>query len=283
MSLQAAFHKRLRKADPYQPTGMGKRPGKRGMGVSGAGGVAKPGWATTEQPIPGGGSKKPVTPQVKPLPGMAPLGTPPGKTRKVNSHKDSQGSTAHHGGQEPAGQPYNPRSRDWEQRQSREEADIEQRHPKGRRGRERQRRQYGPTRNPYKKVPADNPYAGGHRNVVAATMKSAVMKAVRMVSKHKDKRGSTEHHKRGGAPKGPSRRYDPSKHPVEVGVLDPDGFTVHEGWVDAEGNTRSVETGKILERNLNPGQGARDRPKRRYVPSSQGGDLDIQDPREEGV
>lgn len=29
----------------------------RGMGVSGARGVAKPGWATTKQPIPGGGSK----------------------------------------------------------------------------------------------------------------------------------------------------------------------------------------------------------------------------------
>ncbi len=100
MSLRSAFHKRLR---------------KRGMGVSGAGGVAKPGWATTEQPIPGGGSKKPVTPQVKPLPGMTPLGIPEKPTgkhknmqaavmkavRAVGKHKDKRGSTAHHKGAAP--------------------------------------------------------------------------------------------------------------------------------------------------------------------------------------
>ncbi len=93
LSLQAAFHKRLRKGLKQNP-----------MGVSGAGGVAKPGWATTEQPIPGGGSKKPVTPQVKPLPGMTPLGTPEkpaGETRKVSQHKDKRGSTEHHKGAAP--------------------------------------------------------------------------------------------------------------------------------------------------------------------------------------
>ena len=101
LSLRAAFHKRLRKGLKQNP-----------MGVSGAGGVAKPGWATTEQPIPGGGSKKPVTPQAKPLPGVTPLGLPTGKhknmqaavmkaVRLVAKHKDKRGSTAHHGGHKP--------------------------------------------------------------------------------------------------------------------------------------------------------------------------------------
>jgi len=78
------------KADPVDkagPPGPGYGPPRhlqsgKGMGVSGAGGVAKPGWAKTDQPIPGGGSKKPVTPQVAPGPalGTAPLGVAPKKT-----------------------------------------------------------------------------------------------------------------------------------------------------------------------------------------------------------
>ena len=97
MSLQAAFHKRLRKGLKQNP-----------MGVSGAGGVAKPGWATTKQPIPGGGSKRekagpgPYTdmPLAPKPPGWKPpriprpektgdpggsIWAPPGKTRKVTS------------------------------------------------------------------------------------------------------------------------------------------------------------------------------------------------------
>ncbi|KKL88696.1 hypothetical protein LCGC14_1922110 [marine sediment metagenome] len=57
------------KARTYRP---GERMGKAnpvdkagGMGVSGARGVAKPGWAQTKQPIPGGGSKQPKVPQSK--------------------------------------------------------------------------------------------------------------------------------------------------------------------------------------------------------------------------
>ncbi|KKK66518.1 hypothetical protein LCGC14_2963280, partial [marine sediment metagenome] len=88
----------------------------KGMGVSGAGGVAKPGWATTKQPIPGG-----------------------------------------------------------------------------------------------KKIPANNSYAGGHKNV-----KAAVMKAVRLVAKHKDKRGSTAHHGKGGG-RAPRRELSvPEKHQLRI-------------------------------------------------------------------
>ncbi|KKK44764.1 hypothetical protein LCGC14_3166580 [marine sediment metagenome] len=95
LTLRAAFRKRLRKAASRPGYGPSRHPQSgKGMGVSGAGGVAKPGWATTKQPIPGG-----------------------------------------------------------------------------------------------KKIPANNSYAGGHKNV-----KAAVMKAVRAVAKHKDKQGSTEHH-----------------------------------------------------------------------------------------
>ncbi len=109
LTLRAAFRKRLRKAAPRPGYGPSRHPQSgKGMGVSGAGGVAKPGWATTKQPIPGGGSKKPATPQAKPLPGVTPLGLPAGKhknvkaavmkaVRMVAKHKDKQGSTAHHG------------------------------------------------------------------------------------------------------------------------------------------------------------------------------------------
>ena len=215
LTLRAAFSKRLRKGLTQNP-----------MGVSGAGGVAKPGWATTEQPIPGGGSKKPVTPQAKPLPGVTPLGLPTGK----------------------------------------------------------------------------------HKNVQAA-----VMKAVRMISKHKDKRGSTEHHK-GAAPGKP--QGDPSRgKPQNLGG----GWYAHTKEVGGKPyymveNTKTGEvdypvfypTGGVgydrpevipsevrakLQRLGPPGGGhaayrqAADKHKntRRYVPSGQGGDLDVQDPREEGV
>ncbi len=209
LNLQAAFRKRFRKAGPGGPGYGPSRHPQSGKGMGVPGGVAKPGWATTEQPIPGGGSKKPVTPQVKPLPGMTPFGIPKKPTgkhknmqaavmkavRMVAKHKDKRGSTAHHGKgggqprrqlsvperhqlriardtmrmnpamvavaggpdieqskkiiQELTGRPYNPRARDWEQRQQREEADIEQRHPKGRRGRERLQER-DPVRNPWR-------------------------------------------------------------------------------------------------------------------------------------
>jgi hypothetical protein len=70
------------------------------MGVPG--GIAKPGWAKTDQPIPGGGSREPV----KPNPALNDLPSPPqhGVTWKavqkavhaVMKHKDARGSTAHH-------------------------------------------------------------------------------------------------------------------------------------------------------------------------------------------
>ena len=159
LTLRAAFRKRLRKAASRPGYGPSRHPQSgKGMGVSGAGGVAKPGWATTKQPIPGGGSKKPATPQVKPLPGVTPLGLPAGK----------------------------------------------------------------------------------HKNV-----KAAVMKAVSAVAKHKDKQGSTAHHEFGASV--------PGYNAEEEAVWEDD-------WDEPD-----------------------DRPKRRYVPSGQGGDLDVQDPREEGV
>ncbi|KKL28331.1 hypothetical protein LCGC14_2376210 [marine sediment metagenome] len=156
MSLQAAFRKRLRKAASRPkagPGGPGYGPSRRpqsGKGMGVPGGVAKPGWATTKQPIPGGGSKRekagPYTdmPLASKPPGWKPpriprpketgdpggsIWAPPGKTRKVNSREDK---------------------------------------PRRRAG------------GKFKQVPADNPYAGGHRNVVAATMKAAVTKAARI-------------------------------------------------------------------------------------------------------
>ncbi len=48
------------------------------------------------------------------------------------------------------GKPYNPRGRDWQQRQQKEEADVEQRHPKGRKARERLQEEHGPVRNPWR-------------------------------------------------------------------------------------------------------------------------------------
>ncbi|KKK81272.1 hypothetical protein LCGC14_2815160, partial [marine sediment metagenome] len=167
MSLQAAFRKRLRKAGPYQLTGMGKRPGKRGMGVSGAGGVAKPGWASTKQPIPGGGSK-------------------------VSQHKDKQGSTAHHAGS--TGGNFRPSPADPKRGELPKRPLAEDRYA-GRAPGDTSKppRGWNTSRfNPknkvrgggkFKQVPADNPYAGGHKNV-----KAAVTKAARMISKHKDKR-----------------------------------------------------------------------------------------------
>ncbi|KKL73392.1 hypothetical protein LCGC14_2075340 [marine sediment metagenome] len=160
----------------------------------------------------------------------------------------------------------------------------------------------------FKQVPADNPYAGKHKNVQAA-----VMKAVRMVSKHKDKRGSTAHH-RGAAPGAP--QGDPSRgKPQNLGG----GWYAHTKEVGGKPyymveNTKTGEvdypvfypTGGVgydrpevipsevrakLQRLGPPGGGhaayrqAADKHKntRRYVPSGQGGDLDVQDPREEGV
>lgn len=129
LTLRAAFRKRLRKAASRPGSGYGpsRHPQSgKGMGVSGSGGVAKPGWATTKKPIPEGTRK--VTGQER------------GHTRP-QPHKHAGGLSI-----------------------------------------------MPPT--PVRaKIPADNPYAGGHKNVQAA-----VMKAVRMVAKHKDKRGSTAHH-----------------------------------------------------------------------------------------
>ncbi len=132
LTLRSAFRKRLRKAASRPGYGPSRHPQSgKGMGVSGAGGVAKPGWATTKQPIPGGGSKRakagPYTdmPSASKPPGWKPpritrpaetsdpggsIWAPPGKTRKVTGRK------AH--------------------------------------------------------IPADNPYAGGHKNVQAAVMKA---------------------------------------------------------------------------------------------------------------
>ncbi len=189
MSLQAAFRKRLRKVASRPkagPGGPGYGPSRRpqsgkGMGVSG--GVAKPGWATTKQPIPGGGSK-------------------------IASHKDKRGSTAHHGkgggGRRQLSVP--------EKHQLRIARDtMRMSDPMvgvmGGPNKEQSKKIIQElTGRPYKDIPADNPYAGGHRNVVAATMKAAVTKAVRMVSKHKDKRGSTAHHKDSFAPSLHGRR-----------------------------------------------------------------------------
>lgn len=174
LTLRSAFRKRLRKAASRPgPGGPGYGPSRhpqsgKGMGVSGAGGVAKPGWATTKQPIPGGGSK-------------------------ISSHKDKRGSTAHHGrgggGRRQLSVP--------ETHQLRIARDT-MRMPDpmvgvmGGPNKEQSKKIIQElTGRPYKDIPADNPYAGGHRNVVAATMKAAVTKAVRLVAKHGEHDQST--------------------------------------------------------------------------------------------
>ncbi len=96
-------------------------------------------------------------------------------------------------------------------------------------------------RGKFKKVPADNPYAGGHVNVQAA-----VMKAVRMVSKHKDKRGSTAHHGKDAA-----RRYVPSGQGGDLDVQDPQA----EGLPQQRGDPYVMSDWQAEERRHSEGQG----------------------------
>ena len=193
LSLQAAFRKRLQ---------------KRGMGVSGAGGVAKPGWAQTKQPIPGGGSKKPATPQVKPLPGMTPLGIPKKAVRKADRselvpipRKPVSSTPGKPGTIKPA-----------KLQTPRQAARTKQKFA---------REQWG------------------------GKAIKAIRKAVRAIDKHKDKRGSTAHHGRGGGRDKRPALSVPEQHQLRIAR---DTLRMNPAMVAFAGGPDIEESKKIIRR-----------------------------------
>lgn len=126
--------------------------------------------------------------------------------KRLLKHKDKRGSTAHHGrGGGELMQPHGTRRAQSGQYQPHKHRHGVHGHGTAQHARREPstERVVGDVGPGYDNVTTRPSYAGGHKNV-----KAAVMKAVRMVAKHKDKRGSTEHHGKGGGDAFPPRSVE---------------------------------------------------------------------------